>query len=512
MREIVRSENSFGHQQFAGIEWNAENIFNYDILLIENSNNITPQAFNENIEFFYKKWLVGTEVEFTIPTKLLNWNVQENLVPTILGIAEKNEYLARKAQKIIQQNFSDKQTVIFNTEIDTLINNLDAATSPDEQNKIIEEAKKVEEHLRHSVSSTKNISLEKKWVEDGVFNESYLQLKPKLNQIFDKLKQIIANSFHQNYITISPKVEAAYVQSKLDENYNDTRKNLIELQREVVAIRLERWQKNELMDRLRAAFDHINVRQDEWRIKEDTKRLEHSEALQKEYDVIIPQAVNSSFSEGFGLLKNLQELTNKSSLPREKRDTFYKALDEAFTTLKQKADAENDANKDIATKQIEVAILDSKNVDLFKDARAILIAAQNELKEIRLSKKHKDELFGKLREAFDALNAEQDAFYAEQRKENKNQLEDVLINLKRVLARKKEGIETLYQAKANAESRTMVIKVDKNSDGSILNQFNQRITEITTKVTEAEKEITQLENKIQKIENELMEEKNAEKN
>ncbi len=503
MREVVRSENSFGHQQFAGIEWSDVNLFNYDILVIENSNTLTPQSFNENIELLYKKWLVGDAVEFTIPTKISNWNLSENFVPNILGLAEKNEYLAIKAQKIIQQHYSKIQTEKFATEIDILIKDLDTANTHEEQNKIIDKAKIVEEQLRKSVASTKNISLEKKWVEDGIFSDSYLQLKPKLNQIFDKLKQIIANSFHQNYITISPKVEAAYVQSKLDENYNETRKNLIELQREVVDIRLERWQKNELMDRLRAAFDHINLRQDEWRTNEDAKRNEQSEGLQKEYDLIIPQAVNSNFSEGFSLLKNLQELTNKSSLTREKRDSFYKALDEAFTTIKQKADAENDANKEIAEKQIEVAIMDSKNVDLFKDARAILIAAQNELKEIRLNKKHKDELFGKLRVAFDALNEEQDAFYAEKRKENKNQLEDVLMNLKRVLARKKEGIETLYQAKANAESRTMVIRVDKNSDGSILNQFNHRIIEITAKVSEAEKAITQLETKIQKIESEL---------
>jgi len=56
------------------------------------------------------------------------------------------------------------------------------------------------------------------------------------------------------------------------------------------------------------------------------------------------------------LLKDLQDFTNKSSVLRERREQFYTALDEAFKAIKQKADSENDANFEIATRQYQLAI------------------------------------------------------------------------------------------------------------------------------------------------------------
>lgn len=504
MREVVRSVQG-NNTQFAAIEWNEKDLFQYEIVMLQSDDNDDLQPFNEAIEMLYKKWLIGEEVHFATKTHSYQWNVKENFVPTILNQPEKNEYLARKAQKLIQQHYSTIQAEKLSVAIDAIFNSITKETTNEQYNDINEAAKSIDEKLKTAVASTKNISLEQKWQEEGIDNNTYLVLKPKVNAIFDKLKEIRINALHVNYNTIAPKVEAAYAQSKIDDNFNETRKDLIALQKEVIAIPLERWQKNELMDRLRSAFDHINTKQDNWRVQEDSKRAEHTAALQTQYDVIIPQAIHSDFNEGFTLLKDLQDLTNKSSILRDKRDYFYNALDEAFKTIKQKADSENDANFSIASKQIELAIASSTNTDLFKDARQILIAAQNELKEIRLSKKHKDALFATLRTAFDSLNAEQDAYFKEKRKENRNQLEDALINLKRVLNRKKEGIETLYQAQSNIEAKASIIKVDKKSDGSMANMFKERLVEITAKVADAEKDIAQLEKKIEKLAIELNE-------
>jgi hypothetical protein len=505
MREIVRSENNFKHQQFGAIDWNTENPFEYTITVFNNSNDLNQMIFNENIESLYKKWLVGETVEFTIPSTNYNWNIKENFIPTVFGIAEKNEYVARKAQKLIQLYYCTNQTALFETEIRNIENKIAETTAIENQNVLFDECKTLNEKIKIAVAKTKNITLEQKWVEDGIFNENFLALQPRINEIFEKLKHVKAAEFNINYNTIAPKVEAAYIQAKTDENFGDTRKEMIALQKEVIATPLERWQKNELMDRLGAAFDSINARQDEWRLQQDTKRAVQTEELQTEYETIIPKALESNFNDAFTMLKNLQETTNKSSILREKRDDFYKALDEAFTTIKQKADTESEANYALASKQIEVAILASNNTDLFKDARAILIDAQNDLKEIRLGKTQKDELFGKLREAFDKLNAEQDAYFVKRKSENKNKLEDLVQNLKRTLQRRKEGMESLYNAKSNIEAKASVIKVDKKSDGTIANMFTERLVEITAKVAGAEKDIADLEKKIEKIEKELTE-------
>lgn len=509
MREIVRSVQE-NNAQFAAIEWNEKELFQYEVLLLQSNDNEDQRLFNEAVETLYKKWLMGEESIFTIKTQSYQWNLWEQLIPTLLNQPEKNEYLARKAQKLIQQHYNTVTAEKLDTEISSLQNKLDGPdnnrnVTADQFTKINSDAKAMDEKLKNAVTATKNISLAQKWVENGIDNNDYLNLKLKLNAVFDQLKQARANSFDANYNIIAPKVETAYVQSRTDENFNETRKDLITLQKEVIAIPLERWQKNELMDRLRSAFDHINTKQDAWRLQQDARRAEQTEALQKQYDLIIPQALNSPFSEGFALLRDLQDFTNKSSVLREKREQFYTALDEAFKAIKQKADSENDENFEIATRQVELAISTSTNTELFKEARQMLIAAQNDLREIRLGKKQKDELFGKLRAAFDTLNAEQDEFFNKKRKENRNQLADTLQQMKRILARKKEGMETLYNAKSSVESKASIIKLDKKSDGSIANQFKEKLVEITAKVEAAEKDIAQLEKKIGKMEHEINE-------
>ncbi len=503
MREIVRSENSFKHQQFGAVEWNTNDVFKHQIILLENSNSLDQMLFNENIELLYKKWMIGEEVTFTIPTQIVQWNVNENFTPTFLGTAQKNEYLALKVQKLIQQQFCQKQTINFEDEIAVLQTKLNTNLIAEDQNEIFETAKKLDENIKLAVAKTRNIPLEQKWIEDAIYNDQYLLLKPKINQIFDQLKNQQSSVFHQNYNTLSPIVEAAYAQAKNDENYRETRKEMIALQKQVIAMPMERWQKNELMDRIGKAFDNLNERQDEWRKTEDAKRATQTDTLQKEFDVTIPQAINSNFNDAFILLKNLQDTTNKSSIQREKRDAFYAALDEAFKIIKEKADGETEANYALASKQIEVALLSSKNTDLFKDARSILIDAQNSLKEIRLNKKQKDVLFTKIRTAFNELNQEQEKYFNEKRKENLGRLEDALQHLERILARKKDGMETLYNTRSNIESKASVIKVDKKSDGTIQNMFAQKLEEVTIKITDSEKDITQLEKKIEKMKKEL---------
>ncbi|MCY7309273.1 MAG: hypothetical protein LH619_00720, partial [Chitinophagaceae bacterium] len=355
MREVVRSVQE-DNAQFAAIEWDEKELFRYPVLLLQSKDNEDQKLFNEAIEALYKKWLVGEEVCFTIKTQTYQWNVKEQFIPAILNQPEKNEYLARKAQKLIQQHHNVITAEKLDKEITALQDKLTAGVTTEQLAAINNDAKAMDEKFKNAVAATKNITMEQKWVENGIDNNTYLNLKPKLNGIFDQIKKARLDSFDTNYNTIAPKVEAAYAQSRTDENFNETRKDLIALQKEVIAIPLERWQKNELMDRLRAAFDHINTKQDAWRLQQDTRRIEQTETLQKQYDLVIPQALNSPFSEGFSLLKDLQDYTNKSSVLREKREQFYTALDEAFKTIKQKADSENDANFELATRQVELAI------------------------------------------------------------------------------------------------------------------------------------------------------------
>jgi chromosome segregation ATPase len=503
MREIVRSVKN-NNTQYAAIEWNEQDVYHQTILYFESESHAdNPLAFHENIEQLYKKWLVGDAVDFTITPQNYSWDVNQNLVPTIALQHDKNEYLAKKVLRKIQQKVNAAQIQSYQQSCVALIEKITPTTSAKELQSIAATAKELDEQIKASVASTKNATLEKGIITNGIGVEDYVVLKNDLAKVFDKLKQVKDDAAFNNYNILGAKVEALYAQSKSSENYNDTRKEIIELQKELFIANLLRWQKDELIARIRSAFDTINARQDEWRTAQNSVKSEQAIALQAKYDTTILQALAKNFSEGFALLKSLQDVTNVSNLSKESRDTFYTKLNEAFTTLKGKADEENEANFTTAQKIVEVALLSSSNTELFKDARAILTAAQNDLKEIRLNKNHKDVLFTQLRTAFDELNKKQDEYFANRKKEKNEHLENLLQTLRRAYVRKQEGMETLYKARTNIEEKTGMFKNTKHSTNELLNQFLERLTDINKKIDGAEKELVQLKKKIEKIEKEV---------
>lgn len=502
MREIIRSTEN-NNTQYAAIDWESGDPFNYSLFYFESAGHEQDALpFHENIEGLYKKWLLGEQVEFTIPAKQYHWNCKENLVPGVMLQKEKNEYLAKKAQKKIQQYFDKIQAERHAGFITTLQEKIQSNSSRDELQGITTEAKAIDEQIKKAFAATKNISLETGYAQDGIGREDYIALKDQLAILFDKLKQVKEDAYFTNYNILGARVEAAYAQSNSSENFNDTRKEIIELQKELFEANLNRWQKDELIARIRKAFDNINARHDEWRTSQSFVRTEQADALQLKYAEIIPAALALNFSEGFAMLKNLQEVTNINNLGKESRNAFYEKLDEAFKTIKAKADEENEANYQLAVKTVDAAIAAGNASELFKDARAILTSAQNDLREIRLNRKHKDGLFDKLRSAFDELNKKQDEYFTQRKKENNEHLQNLLQTLKRALVRKEEGMERLHQARQNIEAKTGMFKNTKSSTNELLNQFLERLSDINKKIEAAEKELLQLKKKVEKIEKE----------
>jgi|GEM_PF-3830189 len=503
MREIIRSAAGT-NTQYAAIDWESGDLFKYPVLYFESADHeADPLPFHEHVEALYKKWLLGEEVNFTIPVKQYQWDCRESLVPALALQKEKNEYLAKKAQRKIQQHFDSIQSAKYSAMITALQERIQDNSSREELQELGNEAKSIDEQIKGSVAATRNTSLQDGFVENSIGREDYLALKEQLAGLFDKLKQVKEDAFFNNYNILGARVEAAYAQSRSSENFNDTRKEIISLQKELFEANLNRWQKDELIARIRKAFDNINERHDEWRTGQVQVRTEQADALQLKYDEIIPNALSLNFSDGFALLKNLQEITNITNLSKESRNVFYEKLDEAFKTIKSKADEENEANYQLAEKVVESAIAGSNASELFKDARIILTAAQSDLREIRLGKKQKDSLFDKLRAAFDELNKKQDAYFTQRKKENNEHLQNLLQTLKRALVRKEEGMERLYQARQNIEAKTGMFKNTKNSTNELLNQFLERLTDINTKIETAEKDLGQLKKKVAKIEKEV---------
>src|SRR6187402_1159069 len=178
---------------------------------------------------------------------------------------EKNEYLARKAQKKIQQHFDKQQSEKYAATINALADTIQSNSTKEELQQISADAKTIDEQLKKAVGATRNSSLQDGVIAESIGREDFLTLKDLLAKLFDKLKQVKEDAFFNNYNILGARVEAAYAQSKSSENFNDTRKEIITLQKELFEANLNRWQKDELIARIRKAFDNINERHDEWR-------------------------------------------------------------------------------------------------------------------------------------------------------------------------------------------------------------------------------------------------------
>jgi len=304
MREIIRSAEN-NNTQYAAINWESGDLFNYPVFYFESADHENaPLPFHEHVESLYKKWLVGEEMDFTIPVKHYQWNCKENLVPTVMLQQEKNEYLAKKAQKKIQQHFDKIQSDKYAGIITALQEKIQDSSTRDELQQISADAKAIDEQLKKAAAATRNISLQDCVIADSIGREDYLVLKDLLAKLFDKLKQVKEDAYFTNYNILGARVEAAYAQSRSSEDFNDTRKEIITLQKELFEANLNRWQKDELIARIRKAFDNINERHDEWRSSQTLVRTEQADALQLKYDETIPNALSLNFSDGFAMLKN----------------------------------------------------------------------------------------------------------------------------------------------------------------------------------------------------------------
>lgn len=505
MREIVRCIQA-DVMQYVGVDW-ASKIGNvYTLLCFNYAADQDELLYNQNVEILYKKWLVGENCSFTIDPTYYNWDIVQELQPKIVAIEDKAVYLMKKAIKAEQELQSKVVKADILGAIAAIEKDIPNIKSIDEQNNILKQIKNIEDTANTYVANATQYHADALQLKCLLVHD-YDAVKEKIKAIYDLIKVAIKDVHYNNYNLIAPKVEVAYIQSKTDDNYKETRNHLVTIQQEVIQCNLERWQKNELMDRMRTAFDNLNTRQNAWRATQDEIRNAAAAQLAVVYTHTLLQLDELNFNDAFNLLKTLQEKTNKCNLTKEDRAKYYVQLDNAFTLIKEKANLEQDANYAKATELVHAGIASSKAADQFKAARALLTQLQDELKGIRLQKEQKDELFGLIRVAFKALNDEQDAYYAHKRKQNAHQAQHLLHTLEQALQRKQDGMEKLYQAKSNIESKTGMIKISKNSTSDLLQQFNERLADMNTKIAAAQKDVQQLETKITKLRKEITEDK-----
>ncbi len=405
---------------------------------------------------------------------------------------QKAEYEAN--QKEFNENY-DRIKVIVNSAVDA------SKTEP--------EYKKSREALLAAQNEFKSAKLLRE------HKEEFIQL---INNAFEDLnkRQMEERENYEmecieNYHSLKAKVDEAINFANSSPNFTNARKALIEAQGEIKGKRLKREQRDSLYQVIRDCFDSLNVRQSEERITMDSESEANYAKIKKVVDEAISfaQNVNDNFKEARETLISAQGAIKNTRLRKEQRDELYAAIRAVFEEVnskqsedREKYEKECGENYSKLKTKVEEAFVDVENTGDFRLIREGLIAVQNEIRILKLTKDQRTELFTRLRGAFELFDKRRNEYFEKRKEDKANKLTSIKSNLEMKIDRLRESIE-----KDNESLELQKNKLAEVGDNeSFRGEIEQRINAINDRIKEKQDKIIETEQRIKEIENEATEE------
>lgn len=282
-----------------------------------------------------------------------------------------------------------------------------------------------------------------------IYEEFNAKLSSKLTDLIDSQKAQyvkIEQSQKENYEAIKSKLDEVnkeVIQEYLDSDTIKTiREKLITIQNEMNSLNLIKDNKDELLDKFSKAFTILSEKQAADREKYEMECSENYLTLKPVVEAAVEFAMNHPiFREGKQRLIEAQSKFKGLKLKKDNRDELYNKLQEAFTVVKSRQEAERevfdkeaDINYEKVKPVIEEAINIADNAVNFKEARATLVDAQATIKELKLRKDARESFFDAIREAFNRLNDRQSAEREVFDKETSENFENINLRLQTIEA------------------------------------------------------------------------------
>ncbi len=161
--------------------------------------------------------------------------------------------------------------------------------------------------------------------------------------IINKKREERKGEQNRNYRNIKPEVQNAVAQAK--SATTDTRPAFDELKRIQAKLKgtsLEKKERDELWDLLQQGFGILNKKREDrkWQQVSNGKRY-----LQEAQSALWEAKSTSDFRSTRQKLMNISKQAREQDLNREDRQAFKSLMDDAFSTLKQRQDVENQQKK-----------------------------------------------------------------------------------------------------------------------------------------------------------------------
>lgn len=324
------------------------------------------------------------------------------------------------------------------------------------------------------------IGLQSTVKEAEIAREAKDEYFKKIQEVFDEINKkqdAERESFEMeswdNFLKAKPVVEAAVKFAKEATFFKTAREKLIEVQGTLKDMKLKKEQRDELYGNIRTAFDDLNVRQDAERGEFESAVTENWAMIKPKVDEAIAFASSTEDIQAAkdALIKIQAELKD-IKLKKQQKDELYSAIREVFGRLNESLNADREeyleeCNKNFADLEIKVreAILNIEYSDFLKDIREGLLAVQDEIRMLKLTKDQRNTLFSRLREGFKKFDAKRDAYYGAKNKEKNEKTEKQMASINSQLESinaelEKEGAdkEALAAKKAELESKLAELK------------------------------------------------------
>lgn len=251
--------------------------------------------------------------------------------------------------------------------------------------------------------------------EESISQE--IRINPEAQQEQDKLFVMLANEYEQIH----------GLTAESEEDFKTIRKNLVDLKEKAEALFLvAKEEKEKFIDSIQDYFKSINERMDEKRKIRNEEREKTYLSIEPEIDKSIEEAsTGENFTNSRKILIDLQAKLKTIDLPKNRRSTISSRIQEVFESINKKQDAYREKYEMESIEnylKIKPEIIKKKEEALsskdFANSRKALIAAQNQIKDMKLTRQQRDELFGEIRVAFTHVNEQQDAEREEFHKES----------------------------------------------------------------------------------------------
>jgi hypothetical protein len=469
-----------------------------EVTVFDSSNATDKLDFSIFADALTGKWQYGETIEFSQPHQQYHWAITkenapfENFVPK-----DKCAKLQRQLAEPFVMQISMNNRQLLHEEIKALAITVNTETNYNKE--LLQPLVAMGNKLKQGAEAFRSFEKEGIINNNLVAPREYRSLNASLDEVFNAITKLKDGIAINNYNNLYEKIEKCYLLSKTSDQWKETRDGFIATQQELNKAVLDKLQRAELNRRLQDAFDNLSKRQSAHKEVFEEESSVFTQAFEEKLQGVTTQ-INSK--EDIDLVFNklilLQNELKDAQIKRADKNTLFDKIQEVFVIVKAKKKEFTGVVFETAKEKNELVLRQVAGMEVFKEARVVLIDWQKELKDMLLTKKQKDELFGSIRKAFDELNEKQDNYFKQQRKDRVERIEQTGHNLQRVLFKKEEGIKKLYETRDGLQYK---IKLIKPSSGSqlLIDSFNERLEQLNDKIKLAEEDILNLRDKVKNI-------------